>query len=72
MWGQVDFWTRTIRIYDNNRPDEDVFECVLHEVLHAIAESLKLELRKAERHDELDLIALGLTDVLFRNGWINK
>jgi len=70
LWGQTDFWTRTIRIYDNGRPEEDVFQTVLHEVLHGVAEALKLELRKEERHDELDLIALALTDILFRNGWI--
>jgi hypothetical protein len=70
LWGQVDFWTRTIRIYDNGRPLEDIFQSVMHETLHAIAEELKLELRKNERHDELDLLALALTDVLFRNGWI--
>lgn len=71
LWGQVDFWTRTIRVYDDNgRPFEDVFHSVMHEILHSIAEELKLELRKSERHDELDLLALALTDVLFRNGWI--
>lgn len=69
-WGQTDFWTRTIRVYDNGRPIEDIFQTVLHEVLHGISEALKLELRKEARHEELDLIALALTDVFFRNGWI--
>ena len=71
VWGQIDFWTRTIRIYDNGRRPEDVFHSVLHEILHGIAEGLKLELRKSERHDELDLLSLALTDVLFRNNWIS-
>jgi hypothetical protein len=70
LWGQIDYWTRTIRIYDNERPVADVFQAVLHEVLHGIAEALKLELNKPERHDELDLIALALADVFFRNGWL--
>ena len=71
-WGQIDYWTRTIRIYDSgsSRLNEDIFHSILHEVLHGIAEALKLELRKNERHDELDLLALALTDVFFRNGWI--
>lgn len=73
MWGQIDYWTRTIRIYDNgSRPNEDVFQTVMHEVLHGIAEALKLDLRKDERHDELDILALALTDVFFRNGWLHS
>lgn len=72
MWGQIDYWTRTIRIYDNGRPVEDVFQSVMHEVLHGISEELKLRLSKDENHDELDILALALTDVFFRNGWINS
>lgn len=72
LWGQIDFWTRTIRIYANGRPDEDVFQSLMHEVLHGVAESLKLDLRRNERHDELDILALALTDIFFRNGWLKK
>ena len=72
MWGQIDYWTRTIRVYDNGRSEEDVFQTLLHEVLHGIAEALKLYLAKKENHDDLDILALALTDVLFRNGWILK
>ena len=72
-WGQIDYWTRTIRVYDGgNRPIEDVFQTVLHEVLHGIAESLKLKLRDKDQHEDLDILALALTDVFFRNGWISK
>jgi hypothetical protein len=70
IWGQIDYWTRTIRIYDNGKPEQDVFQAVMHEVLHGIAEALKLELNNEDRHDELDLLALGLTDTFYRNGWI--
>jgi hypothetical protein len=70
LWGQIDYWTSTIRVYDNGSPTEVVFQALLHEVLHGIANALKLELNKPERHDELDLIALALTDILFRNGWL--
>lgn len=72
LWGQIDYWTRTIRIYDNGRPFEDVFHTILHEILHGISDALKIELNKPERHDELDILALALTDVLFRNGWISQ
>ena len=72
LWGQCDFWTRTIRIYhDGERPIEDIWQTILHEVLHAIAELLHLDsFGKNENHDELDVLALALTDVMFRNGWI--
>ena len=70
-WGQIDYWTRTIRVYDNGtRPKEDVFQTILHEVLHGIGESLKMNINKSENHEELDILALALTDVLVRNDWI--
>jgi len=72
LWGQIDYWTRTIRIYDNGRQAEDVFESLMHEILHGLTQALKLDLEKPEHHDELDLLALGLTDVLFRNSWIKE
>jgi len=73
LWGQIDYWTRTIRIYDNGRQQEDIWQTVLHEVLHGIAEALKLSvLGNADYHDELDLLALALVDVLFRNGWMKE
>lgn len=73
LWGQIDYWTRTIRIYDNGRADEDVWETVIHEVLHGIASELKLHAFDSnDNHDELGLVALALTDVLFRNDWIKR
>lgn len=73
LWGQIDYWTRTIRIYENGLSEEDVFGTVMHEVLHGIASAFKLKTLSAdEHHDELDLLSLALTDVLFRNGWICK
>jgi hypothetical protein len=71
MWGQIDYWTRSIRVYDNGRPIEDVFETVLHETIHGIAEGLKIKsVSGDEGHDDLSLLSLALSDVLFRNGWI--
>ena len=60
VWGQIDFWTRTIRIYDNNVRGGDIAETLIHEILHGIAQELNLELNKAARHEELGLLALGL------------
>jgi len=70
LWGQIDYWTRTIRVYDKDRGEEDIIETIIHEVLHGIAEELKLRLRKDENHEELGVLALAITDVLLRNGWI--
>lgn len=69
LWGQVDYWTRTIRIYDNGRNIEDIWESIIHESLHAIASLLKIKLSKEE--NVVDLLAMGLTDMLFRNKLIN-
>jgi hypothetical protein len=72
LWGQIDYWTRTIRVYDNGRPTEDIWQTLLHEVLHGIAEALHLKaLTDSANHDQLDLVALALADVLFRNGWLS-
>ena len=72
LWGQIDYWTRTICIYDNNRQTEDLFETLLHEILHGIAEELKLRLKANENHDELSLLAVALSDTFFRNNFFIK
>lgn len=73
LWGQIDYWTRTIRIYDASPSEEDFWEILIHEMLHGIAQLLHLKsLGKKEHHDELDVLALALTDTLFRNGWFKK
>ena len=75
LWGQCDFWTKSIRIYDDgNLSDSDILQTVLHEVLHVIAQEFKLpqlgDWKDKEKHDELDLLSLALVDVFIRNGWI--
>ena len=71
LWGQVDYWERVIRIYDNGRPNEDVFQTLMHEILHAIDTALHLGVcDDDDGEDTIDLIALALTDVLFRNDWL--
>lgn len=71
LWGQIDYWTRTIRIYENDRKSEDIFQTIIHEVIHGISEELKLVLMLPEHHDDLDILSIALADVLFRNGWIS-
>ena len=71
-WGQIDYWTQTIRIYDNGSGEERVWQTLIHEVIHGIAGPLKLKINDTERHDELDILAISLYDVLSRNGWLAK
>lgn len=66
LWGQVDYWSRTIRIYDNGRQDTDVLTCLLHEVIHAIDTELKLKMT----HDNIHRRACVLIDTLRRNNMV--
>lgn len=70
LWGQVDYWTRTIRVYDNDNPVQDVWHTILHEVLHAIASELHVDEKFSDEDELVDLVALALVDVLVRNGWM--
>lgn len=70
LWGQMDPWTRTIRIYDADRQPQDLWETLLHEIIEALR--LDLHLDSLEDHDELELLALALADTLWRNGWVRE
>lgn len=70
-WGQIDLWTSTIRIYDNETSAESLLHTLIHEILHGISVELKLGMEdNDESHDKLDLLALGISDFLVRNGWL--
>jgi hypothetical protein len=69
LWGQIDFWTRTIRIYDSGRKDGDIADTVFHEVLHGIVTQLDIEIENEET--AVRLIGMALSDVFIRNGWLN-
>lgn len=72
LWGQIDYWTRTIRIYKYKRNSEDIFQTLMHEILHGISSALHLKwLDDDKNHDELDLLALAMVDILQRNNWID-
>lgn len=76
LWGQIDYWTRTIRIFDDSRSIEDLWQTIFHEVLHGIAEQLHIKALdgndKDDKHDTIDVLATAITDVVFRNGWIKE
>ena len=42
LWGQVDYWTRQIRIYKSDRVVGDIWETLLHEIIHAITSELNI------------------------------
>lgn len=74
LWGQIDYWTSTIRIYDAGRPMQDIWKAIIHEVIHGIQKELHLkcfeDTDECDGHDELDTLANVLTDTFARNGWI--
>jgi hypothetical protein len=73
LWGQIDLWSRTIRIYDNGRPIADIWQTMLHEIIHGIAAQLHikgLECDSETDEDAVDTLALALLDVFMRNGWL--
>ena len=73
LWGQIDYWTRTIRVYDNNRNPTDIFETIIHEILHAIDSEMCLNLFSSDKdkdHEKLEIVSVSLADVLTRNGWV--
>jgi hypothetical protein len=71
LWGQIDYWERKIRIYENERTPEDILQTLLHEIIHGIDTALHMNLEEAgDLEDRVDLLALALADVLIRNKWI--
>lgn len=70
LWGQCDFWTRTIRVYHNDRQPADVAQTLWHEILHAICEKMHIETSDGELGDNenaIDLLATGINAVLRDN-----
>ena len=72
LWGQIDFWTHSIRVYaPDGFSEEAIIETILHELLHVLAVRLKLtSFDNPDNHDELGLVAMGLADTFVRNGWL--
>lgn len=70
LWGQVDLWTRTIRIYKNDRTYEDIMQTLWHEIIHAIANQLHIEDAVNDNNEVVDLLATGLSNVVDQNNWL--
>ena len=77
LWGQIDYWKRSIRIYDNTSL-ANVWDSLIHEILHGLICDLRITGRvdyndqnSTENEHVIGMLALGLRDVLFRNKWLN-
>lgn len=72
LWGQIDFWTRSIRVFDNGNTEQDVLQILIHEILHGIVADLHINTIKnaGDAEEVIDLLALALADVMTRNEWI--
>lgn len=69
LWGEIDYWTTTIRVY-KERCTVELWKTIFHEILHGLAQELNLTmLKNKDNHDELDVLASVLVDTLIRNGW---
>lgn len=75
LWGQIDFWTRTIRVFSDKREKFDLWQTLLHEIIHGIISSLSLEkfiktdtdVEDTTEEDLVDLLSLGILNVLVEN-----
>jgi hypothetical protein len=74
IWGQVDYHTRSIRVYrgtaDKPRQAGDVIETLLHEIIHAILQENKLLkdcLKDGVDENFTDTLGVVLADTLVRN-----
>lgn len=69
LWGQINYYTRTIRVFAGDRTQEDIWHTLLHEVLHGIVDALHMQGVTLGDDNAIDVLALGLADTLTRNGW---
>jgi predicted metal-dependent peptidase len=72
LFGQVDFWTKTIRIFINGREIGDIKQTLIHEVLHAIKNELKINFKDDKEEDIIDRMATGMADFLRQNPSLYK
>lgn len=64
LWGQVDYWTRTIRVYKTQEtPNEEILNTIIHEVLHILISGMKIDDIISDKKNEekiVHLLATGL------------
>jgi hypothetical protein len=73
LWGYIDHMKREISIYDNNNL-EDIFETLLHELIHGVGNLLGVEILNGSTEESellVNILAVSLADMLVRNDWVN-
>ena len=74
LWGQIDYWTSEIRVYVGYRTEDEIWETILHEVIHGLVNELNIRALKNsdDSHNEeaVGLLSVGLYDTLYRNGML--
>jgi Zn-dependent peptidase ImmA (M78 family) len=68
--GQIDYRNNLIRL-EKNRPEKDILVTLLHEIIHAIFDTLGIG-KYVENNQEtfIDSLSVGLIDTLLRNNFI--
>ena len=70
MWGQCDYWTRSIRIFASGLSESDIRQTLWHELLHALCEKLHIKAKEGDLRDDetaIDLLATGINSLLLEN-----
>jgi DNA phosphorothioation-dependent restriction protein DptG len=66
-WGQVDYWTRTIRIYKDKLRDVEVYKTLVHEIIHCVLDLMGAK-KLSSNEQFVEQLANILTDTFIRNG----
>ncbi len=67
LWGQIDYWTRTIRIYNKDRTYEDILQNIFHECVHAIVRQQRIYDLKPDDEHFVDLFSMGMLSLFKDN-----
>lgn len=67
--GEINYVDQVISVYDKDRDVVDLWDTILHEVVHALIHELRIRSLQ-KNHDDIDRLGVGLSDTLFRNGWM--
>ena len=73
LWGQIDFWTKTIRIYTKDNPYAAIFKVLLHEMIHGYGAEWDIKDLNPESEDtetKTDLLANLFFDLFISNPWL--
>lgn len=68
--GKIDFYRKIIKIYRGVRTESDIYQTLIHEVLHGICDILKIKIKEDDEDEEekiVDLLAIGINLVLHDN-----